>query len=61
MSITLAEFAELNDLKVEDTIETLNNLFTKYEYDYSVSKEDDVLDENALEFLEDKECVRNSV
>ncbi len=54
MSLTVAEFAELNDLKVEDTIETLNNLFTKYEYDYSVSKEDDVLDENALEFLEDK-------
>lgn len=54
MSLTVAEFAELNDLKVEDTIETLNNLFTEYEYDYSVSKEDDVLDENALEFLEDK-------
>lgn len=57
MSLTVAEFAELNELKVEDAIESLNRLFTEYEYDYSVSREDNILDDETLEFLENIEFI----
>lgn len=54
MSLTVAEFAKINDLKVDDAIDILNTLFIEYDYNYFVSEEDDILDENVLEFLEDK-------